>query len=182
MQNIQNIQTATLGSGCFWCSEAIFSRLKGVISVKPGYAGGNVENPSYEEVCEGETNHAEVVQITYNADEISFSELLEVFFKTHNPTTLNMQGADIGTQYRSVIFYHNAEQQQLAQQIIAELNSNKIWKDPIVTQVEAYSTFYDAEQYHHGYFDNPNNKNRYCQMVVLPKIEEFKKVFQDKIK
>ncbi len=172
---------AILGNGCFWCSEAIFRRLKGVKSVTPGYSGGITDNPTYEEVCEGTTNHAEVVKIEYNADEISFIDLLEVFFATHNPTTLNMQGADIGTQYRSVIFYNNNDQKEQAELVIKQLTEQKIWKDPIVTQLEPFSVFYEAEKYHHGYFDNPNNKNRYCQMVIVPKVEKFKAIFSEKI-
>lgn len=180
--NTKNYETATFGNGCFWCSEAIFSRLKGIISVHSGYSGGNTKNPSYEEVCEGNTNHAEVVEIIFDPQIISYTELLEVFFKTHNPTTLNQQGADKGTQYRSVIFYHSQEQKTTAEHIITELNKEKIWENPIVTQIEPFSVFYKAENYHQGYFDNPNNKNRYCQMVILPKLEKFKTIFSKKLK
>lgn len=173
---------ATLGSGCFWCSEAVFSRLKGVVSVISGYADGDIENPTYEEVCQGDTNHAEVIQIEFDENIISYTELLEVFFETHNPTTLNMQGADVGTQYRSIILYHNNEQKEIAEQIISKLDKQKIWKNNIVTQIKPFTVFYKAEKYHQSYYDNPNNKNRYCQMVILPKIEKFKEVFSHKLK
>ncbi len=180
-QNNSNIETVTLGSGCFWCSEAIFSRVEGVIKVLPGYSGGHVKNPTYKEVCVGNTGHAEVVQISYNKNLISFTELLEIFFKTHNPTTLNRQGGDVGTQYRSVIFYHSEEQHQLAEKIKRELEDQHIWDDPIVTSVEPFTNFFEAEDYHHQYYNNNPNQG-YCQFTITPKIEKFEKVFKEYLK
>jgi len=176
-----NLQKATLGGGCFWCTEAIFKELKGVIDVKPGYSGGHVKNPSYKEVCTGNTGHAEVVQVTYDPELISFSEILQVHFMTHDPTTLNRQGADIGTQYRSAVFYHTDDQKYTALNIIDRLNMEKIYDNPIVTEITHFEAFYEAEDYHHNYF--AQNKNQpYCQFVISPKIDKFKKIFREKLK
>jgi peptide-methionine (S)-S-oxide reductase len=172
---------ATFGGGCFWCTEAIFSKLNGIISTVSGYSGGEKENPTYNEVCAGTTGHAEVIHIEYNADIINYSELLEVFFKTHNPTTLNRQGLDHGTQYRSVIFYHDSEQKNTADNIIEELNNAGIWDSPIVTEVANFDKFYKAEDYHKNYFEN-NKKQPYCEITIMPKIEKFKNLFSDKLK
>jgi peptide-methionine (S)-S-oxide reductase len=172
------LEKATFGSGCFWCSEAIFSRITGVSEVLPGYAGGTTKNPSYEDVKTGTTGHAEVVQISYNPDQVSFLQLLEVFFKTHDPTTLNRQGADVGTQYRSVIFYHSDQQLVQAQTVKKQLGDAGIWDNPIVTEISPVDTFFVAEDYHHNYFErNPNQG--YCQFVILPKVKKFEKLFRD---
>ncbi|MCU0359690.1 MAG: peptide-methionine (S)-S-oxide reductase MsrA [Bacteroidia bacterium] len=173
--------TVTFGAGCFWCVEAIFQRLKGVESVKSGYSGGTIKNPSYKEVCNGTTGHAEVCQLVYNKAVISFEELLEVFWKTHDPTTLNRQGNDYGTQYRSAIFYHNEEQKILAEKYKAKLNDIKAYENPIVTEITAFSNFYPAEDYHQNYF-NANGSESYCRFVIQPKVEKFEKVFKDKVK
>ena len=179
--NDSKLETATFGSGCFWCTEAIFERIKGVTSVVSGYAGGKVDNPSYEEVCTGKTGHAEVIQIKFDSAVVSYDELLEIFWKTHDPTTLNRQGADVGTQYRSVIFYHNDEQKEKAESYKTELNKAKIWEDPIVTEISPLKNFYSAEKYHQDYYEqNPNQG--YCSFVITPKIEKFEKVFKDKLK
>ncbi|TDP00833.1 peptide-methionine (S)-S-oxide reductase MsrA [Flavobacterium sp. 245] len=176
-----NLETITVGGGCYWCVEAVYENLDGVKSVVSGFAGGNVPNPTYEEVCTGETGHAEVVQITYDKNVTDINEIFKVFFTVHDPTTLNRQGADVGTQYRSVIFYKNAEQKKAAESIIAELNKAKVYSNPIVTKVEPFKTFYKAEDYHQNYY--ANNKNQpYCKMVIQPKIEKFEKVFKDKLK
>ena len=176
-----NIQKATFGNGCFWCTEAIFQTLKGVISVASGYTGGHTVNPTYMEICNGDTGHAEVIDIEFDADVISFDELLLVFFKTHNPTTLNRQGNDVGTQYRSVVFYHNNEQKEKAEKYKAELNKSGAFNDPIVTEISPYSKFYAAENYHQDYY-NENGSQPYCNFVIRPKVEKFKKVFKDKLK
>lgn len=176
-----SLETITLGAGCFWCVEAVFDQLKGVESVQSGYSGGKVKNPSYKEVCSGLTGHAEVCQVTYNPSVISLTELLEVFFSTHNPTTLNRQGADVGTQYRSAIFYHNEEQKELSETIIAQLNKDKVFPDPIVTEVTAYTNFYPAEDYHNDYYEL-NGSQPYCRAVIKPKLDKFKKTFEDKLK
>lgn len=173
--------TATFGSGCFWCTEAIFERVNGVLDVVSGYSGGHVDNPTYEEVCNGTTGHAECTQITFNPDIISYDELLEIFWKTHDPTTLNRQGNDVGTQYRSVIFYHNEEQKQKAEYYKQKLGDEKIWKDPIVTEISPSTKFYKAEKYHQDYYEN-NPYQGYCAFVITPKIEKFEKVFKDKLK
>ena len=173
--------TASFASGCFWCTEAIFQELKGVISVESGYTGGHVKNPSYREVTNETTGHAEAVRIVYDKDVISYHELLEVFFMTHDPTTLNRQGADVGTQYRSAIFYYNYEQKQAAEKIILDLDKAGIWEDPIVTEVNPATAFYLAEDYHQDYFNN-NRTAAYCNFVIVPKLEKFRKVFKDKLK
>ena len=175
------LNLATFGSGCFWCSEAIFERVKGVTSVTSGYTGGSIPNPTYEAVCSGKTGHAEVIQITYDPKIISYDELLEIFWKTHDPTTLNRQGADVGTQYRSVIFYNDEDQKKKAENYKLELNKAGIWRDPIVTEISPLKKFYPAEKYHQDYYEqNPNQG--YCSFVITPKIEKFEKVFKDKLK
>lgn len=181
MNNIKQYDTATFGTGCFWCTEAIFDRLQGVTSVMPGYSGGTIPNPDYEMVCTGKSGYAEVVQIVYQPDVISFDELLEVFWQTHDPTTLNRQGADIGTQYRSVIFYHDANQKKLAEYYKEQLEKSKIWNDPIVTEISPFTKFYKAESYHIDYYEN-NPSNSYCNYVITPKVKKFEKIFSDKIK
>lgn len=174
-------KTATFGSGCFWCTEAVFQRLEGVDTVISGYSGGSVENPTYEQVCGGNTGHAEVIQVSYNPEVITYDELLEVFWKTHDPTTLNRQGNDVGTQYRSVVFYHDEEQKKLAQKYKKELNEAGIFDNPIVTEITEFDKFYPAEKYHQDYYDN--NKNQpYCTFVITPKLDKFEKVFKDKLK
>ena len=173
--------TATFGAGCFWCVEAFFQRLDGVSNVKSGYSGGFVKNPSYKEVCNGSTGHAEVIQMTYDKSKISFDELLEVFWKTHDPTTLNRQGNDIGTQYRSAVFYHNEEQRTLAEAYKKKLNEEKVYPNPIVTEITDFSNFYPAEDYHQNYY-NQNGSEGYCRYVIQPKLEKFEKVFKDKLK
>ncbi|HSM47878.1 MAG TPA: peptide-methionine (S)-S-oxide reductase MsrA [Draconibacterium sp.] len=177
----KELEKATLGGGCFWCTEAVYLELKGVVDVKPGYSGGHVKNPSYKEVCNETTGHAEVVQITFDPAIVSYTEILEVFFVTHDPTTLNRQGNDVGTQYRSAIFYHSETQKQTAQKVIELLTKDKVYNKPIVTEVTAFSVFYPAEDYHINYF--ARNKNQpYCQFVVAPKVEKFRKVFKEKMK
>lgn len=176
-----NTDTATFGNGCFWCSEAIFQRLDGVIKVVSGYSGGTVPNPSYEQVCTGTTGHAEVVNVIYDPSKISYDELLSVFWKTHDPTTLNRQGNDVGTQYRSVIFYHNVEQREKAEMYKAALDTSGAWSKPIVTAIEPLKNFYSAEDYHQNYFNN-NTRAMYCQYVIRPKLEKFEKVFKDQLK
>lgn len=172
-------EMTTLAGGCFWCLEAVYAELKGVEKVVSGYSGGSVPNPSYQAVCTGETGHAEVVQIEFDPEEISFKELLEVFFEIHDPTTLNRQGADVGTQYRSAICYHSEAQKEVAEQVIAEVAAN--WENPIVTEVTPFEIFYPAEPYHQNYFAiNPNQP--YCRAVVSPKVEKFKKKFEFKLK
>jgi len=176
-----NMETITLGGGCYWCVEAVYENLKGVKSVVSGFSGGKTLNPSYEDVCSGTTGHAEVVQITFDKNVTDLDEIFKVFFTVHDPTTLNRQGGDKGTQYRSVIFYKNEEQKQDAQSIIAELKKAKVYENPIVTTLEPFTKFYKAEDYHQNYY--ANNKNQpYCQMVIQPKIEKFEKVFKDKLK
>jgi peptide-methionine (S)-S-oxide reductase len=172
---------ATFGNGCFWCTEAIFQQLNGVTMVVSGYAGGKVKNPSYKEVCSGLTGHAEVIQITYDPTVISYDELLEVFWQTHDPTTLNRQGADVGTQYRSVVFYHTDEQKQLAESYKKKLNESGAFDNPIVTEISPLSEYYPAEDYHQNYY-NLNGSAPYCSYVIQPKLEKFKKVFKDKLK
>lgn len=176
-----NTDTATFGAGCFWCVEAQYKLLNGVISVESGFEGGHVKNPAYREVCEGTTGHAEVCRIVYDTTKISYTELLEAFWQAHDPTQLNRQGNDIGTQYRSVIFYHNDEQKQLAEKYKEELNKSGAWDKPIVTEISPASTFYKAENYHQDYY-NLNSEEPYCKFVIQPKVEKFKKVFESKIK
>jgi len=173
--------TATFGTGCFWCTEAIFEQLQGVLKVSSGYSGGHIDNPTYKAVCDGTTGHAEVVQVVYDPEKISYDELLEVFWQTHDPTTLNRQGNDVGTQYRSAIFYHNDEQKKKAEKYKAELNTSGAFNKPIVTEISPFSKFYVAENYHQDYFNN-NGSQPYCTYVIRPKLEKFQKVFKDKIK
>ena len=175
------LSTATFGNGCFWCTEAIFQQLKGVETVVPGYTGGEVKNPTYKAVCTGTTGHAEVIQITYDPQIISYRELLDVFFYTHDPTTLNRQGYDVGTQYRSAIFYNDEEQKEAAEKIIRELNAEKVYDDPIVTEVTPIDVFYLAEDYHKNYYNNNKNQG-YCRAVINPKLDKFMKKYGDKTK
>lgn len=179
--DFSKLDTATFGAGCFWCVEAVFQRLKGVERAISGYAGGSVVKPTYKQVCEGNTGHAEVCQIYYDPSIISFKELLEVFWKTHDPTTLNRQGNDVGTQYRSVVFYHNDEQKKLAEFYKKELDSSGIYNDPVVTEISPFTEFYLAEDYHQNYFDE-NGNQPYCSFVIRPKLEKFEKVFKEKLK
>jgi peptide-methionine (S)-S-oxide reductase len=179
---MSSTETATFGTGCFWCTEAIYKELNGVISVMPGYSGGHTVNPTYKEVCSGETGHAECTQIVYDPSKISYDELLEVFFKVHDPTTLNRQGNDVGTQYRSVIFYHTDEQKRLAEKYKTELDRSGAWDKPIVTQIVPIEKFYPAENYHHDYYEYNMDKNPYCSAVIRPKLEKFKKVFKEKLR
>jgi peptide-methionine (S)-S-oxide reductase len=172
---------AVFGEGCFWCTEAMFTRLKGVKKAVSGYSGGKIAYPTYREVCSGLTGHAEATEITYDPSEISFAELLEVFWSTHDPTTLNRQGADVGTQYRSVIFYTDEEQKKEAEEYKAKLEKEKIWDNPIVTQIVKFDKFYPAEDYHQEYYEH-NPEQSYCRLVITPKVEKFKKVFANKLK
>jgi peptide-methionine (S)-S-oxide reductase len=174
-------EVATLGGGCFWCLEAVYDQLNGVISVESGYAGGHVANPTYRQVCDGRTGHAEVVQITFDPSVVSFRELLEVFFTIHDPTTLNRQGADVGPQYRSAIFYHSPEQRQVAQEVIRELETAKLWPSRFVTEVTPFDRFYVAEDYHQEYFAR-NGGQPYCQVVIAPKVAKFRKAYLSKLK
>ena len=176
-----NKEIATLAGGCFWWLDGVFKDLRGVEKVESGYTGGHLKNPSYQAVCTGTTGHAEVVQLTFNPNEVSFKEILEVFFTIHDPTTLNRQGYDEGTQYRSAIFYHSPEQKEIAEQVIAELNAAKIWGNPIVTEVTPIGDFYVAEGYHQNYFEN-NPNQPYCRAVVEPKVAKFRKYFFEKLK
>jgi len=174
-------ETATLAGGCFWCLEAAFQDLKGVESVQSGYAGGRVANPSYEDVCTGTTGHAEVVQITFDPQVVTFEDLLHVFFTIHDPTTLNRQGADVGTQYRSAIFYHSPEQKATAERVIAELQAEKLWDEPVVTELKPLEAFYPAEEYHRDYYRrNPNQG--YCRAVIAPKVAKVRKLYFDRLK
>ncbi len=175
------MDTATFGAGCFWCVEAQFKLLDGVITVESGFEGGHVKNPSYKEVCNGTTGHAEVCKVMYDETKITYDELLAAFWQTHNPTQLNRQGNDVGTQYRSVIFYHNDTQKQLAEKYKNELNKSRAWDKPVVTEISPASKFYKAEDYHQDYFDL-NGEQPYCQYVIQPKVEKFKKVFEKKLK
>jgi len=174
-------EVATLAGGCFWCLEAVFKEVKGIEKVVSGYSGGTITNPSYNEVCTGSTGHAEAVQLTFDPDKISFRQILQIFFAVHNPTTLNRQGADAGTQYRSAIFYHSKEQKVTAEKVIQELNAGHIWKSPIVTEVKSFEAFYPAEDYHQEYF-NRNPAQPYCRMVIVPKLDKFSKQFPEKLK
>jgi len=173
--------TAIFGEGCFWCTEAFFQRLKGVISVTSGYGGGHVDNPTYEQVCDKTTGHVELAKIIYNPAEITYDELLEVFWKTHDPTTVDQQGADKGPQYRSVVFYMNDIQKQKAEHYKEELSKSGAWDKPVVTAIEPFKNFYPSENYHHDYYNNNPNQG-YCRYVIQPKVEKFEKVFKDKLK
>lgn len=181
MSETENTKLATFGGGCFWCIEAVFQRLDGVVSVKSGYSGGMVKDPTYEQICTGKTGHAEVCQVRFDPEQIAFDELLEVFFNTHDPTTKDRQGNDVGTQYRSVVFYHDDKQKQQTEQFIKKLNASGAFKDPIVTEVSPLGEFYSAEKYHQNYFNlNPNQG--YCRFVIQPKVEKLKKNFKEKLK
>jgi peptide-methionine (S)-S-oxide reductase len=177
----QNADTATLGGGCFWCLEAVYDQVQGVTDVVSGYSGGTVPQPSYQQVCTGLTGHAEVVQVSFDSQQISFKEILHIFFSIHDPTTLNRQGADVGPQYRSAIFYHNEEQKAIAEAVIAELEAGHIWDDPIVTQVVPFEAFYPAEDYHQEYYQK-NPWQGYCQVVISPKVAKFRKRFAERLK
>jgi peptide-methionine (S)-S-oxide reductase len=179
--NPGNNDTATFGAGCFWCVEAVFKELKGVISVSPGYAGGSVKNPSYREVCTGRTGHAEVCQIVFDPALIKFDDLLEVYWQTHDPTTLNKQGADVGTQYRSVIFYHNQKQKETAEFYKKKLNDSGAFNSPVVTEIVPFAAYYPAEDYHKDYYSK-NQDQPYCTFVILPKLEKLHKAFKSKLK
>ena len=181
MSKEQSKESATLAGGCFWCLEAVYKELRGVERVVSGYAGGHVERPTYREVCDGTTGHAEVVQITFDPALVSYKELLEVFFTIHDPTTLNRQGADVGTQYRSAVFYHSPEQRETAEQVIAEMEAARVWDSPIVTEVSPLAEFYPAEDYHQDYFEK-NPSQPYCRAVVAPKVSKFRKLFLDRLK
>ncbi len=182
-ENLMNTSTdtATFGAGCFWCVEAVFQQLRGVKTVVSGYSGGHTINPTYRDVCNGNTGHAEVCQITYDPNVISFVELLQAFFQSHDPTTPNRQGADVGTQYRSAIFYHSEEQKKIAEEIKRELNASGAWSKSICTEISSFTKFYPAEDYHQNYY-NENGNAPYCAMVIRPKLDKFKKVFHDKLK
>jgi peptide-methionine (S)-S-oxide reductase len=180
-KNMKDLEVATLGSGCFWCTEAFFLRLKGVESVVSGYSGGQIKNPTYREVCSGLTGHAEVIQVKFDPSMISYEEILEVFWNTHDPTTLNKQGADEGTQYRSVVFYHNDSQKKIAEEYKAQLNQSEVYNNPVVTEISPFKEFYPAEEYHQNYYMlNPNQG--YCQYVIRPKVEKFNKEYASKLK
>ena len=171
-----HFEVATLAGGCFWCLEAVYTLLKGVVKSVSGYSGGAITNPSYREVCSGTTGHAEVVQVTFDPQQISYKELLEIFFTIHDPTTLNRQGNDIGTQYRSAIFYHNPEQKAIAEQVIKEIEAARIWDRPIVTEMVRFTAFYPAEEYHQDYF-NRNPGQPYCQVIIAPKVAKFRQKY-----
>lgn len=177
----QKLELATFGSGCFWCTEAIFQQIRGVEKVMPGYSGGKRENPTYEQVSSGATGHAEVTQLSYDPSVVSFDELLEIFWKSHDPTTLNRQGADVGTQYRSVIFYHNQKQKEIAEQYKKKLNEAGAFDNPVVTEITEFKAFYPAENYHVNYYNN-NKRAPYCTFVIQPKLDKLKKVFSHKLK
>ncbi|MCC9607144.1 peptide-methionine (S)-S-oxide reductase MsrA [Blastopirellula sp. JC732] len=172
---------ATFGGGCFWCTEAIFARLNGVTHVEPGYSGGTTDNPTYEAVCRGTTGHAEVIRIEYNPEVVDFASLLEIFFQTHDPTTLNRQGADVGTQYRSVIFYHDAAQQEAAESFVKQLDSSGAFADPIITEISPLINYFPAEDYHRNYFSAHPNQS-YCAAVIAPKVDKFRRKFAAKLK
>lgn len=182
MERMDKVDTATFGTGCFWCTEAVFEQLEGVVKVTSGYMGGTVKNPTYKQVCTGETGHAECVQVVYEPSKISYDELLKVFFEVHDPTSLNRQGADVGTQYRSAIFYHSPEQKEKAEYYKVELNKSGAYDKPIVTEITPASAFYVAEDYHQEYYQNNKNTNPYCSIVIRPKLEKFQKVFAGKLK
>ena len=174
-------EVATLGGGCFWCLEAVYEGLRGVEKVESGYSGGPVPNPTYRQVCTGATGHAEVVQVTFDPEAVSFREILEIFFTIHDPTTLNRQGADVGPQYRSAVFYHDEEQRRVAGEVISELEAKGVWDDPIVTEVTPFEAFYVAEDYHQNYYRN-NAYQPYCQVVIAPKVAKFRKQYLEKLK
>ena len=180
-QDDSRTQVVTLGGGCFWCTEAVFNNIDGVLKVEPGYSGGRLEDAKYDRVTTGKTEHAEVVQVKFDPDVITFREILDIFFATHDPTTLNRQGADVGPQYRSVLFYHDDEQKKIADEIIRQLNIEGIWNDPVVTKLEPYTSFYRAEEYHMKYYER-NRKQPYCRLVINPKIVKLKERFNDKMK
>jgi peptide-methionine (S)-S-oxide reductase len=175
------LEVATFAAGCFWCTEAVFDQLKGVVKVDSGYSGGNVPDPSYEQVCTGDTGHAESIEITFDPSIISFKDLLHIFFTTHDPTTYNRQGADVGTQYRSAVFYHNSEQEKVARQVIQEFNDQRVWKKPIVTEVVPYAEFYKAEDYHQEYYAK-NSRQPYCRVVIEPKIAKLREHYRELLK
>jgi peptide-methionine (S)-S-oxide reductase len=176
-----NYEKATLGGGCFWCVEAIYQDVQGIVKVESGYAGGHVPNPTYRAVCNGTTGHAEVIQLTYDPNQISFEDILYIFWRTHDPTTLNRQGADVGTQYRSIILYHNEEQKAIAERSLAETHASNLYPSPIVTEIAPLDVFYMGEDYHQDYYkSNPNQP--YCMAVIDPKVRKFRKSFQDKLK
>ena len=176
-----SVDTATFGTGCFWCTEAVFQQVEGVIKVTSGYSGGYVENPSYRDVCTGTTGHAECLNIVYDPSKVSFDELLEMFWQVHDPTTLNRQGNDVGTQYRSAVFYHNEKQKTTTEKYMMELDKSGAWSNPIVTKLEPFTKFYPAEDYHQNYYNN-NKGEGYCQFVIRPKLDKFEKVFKSKLK
>src|SRR6266700_3404265 len=175
------IEVATLAGGCFWCTEAVFDQLKGVMKVESGYSGGNVANPSYEDVCTGDTGHAESIQVTFDPSVVTYADLLRIFFTTHDPTTLNGQGADVGTQYRSAVFYRNPEQERVARQVIQEFEQSKVWKRPIVTEVAPFKDFYKAEDYHQEYYTK-NSRQPYCRVVIEPKIAKLREHYRERLK
>ncbi|MDQ1280991.1 MAG: peptide-methionine (S)-S-oxide reductase [Thermoproteota archaeon] len=177
----KQIELATLGGGCFWCTEAVFSLLKGVEKVEPGYSGGEIENPTYEQVSTGTTGHAEVIQISFNPEEISYKEILEIFFSTHDPTTLNRQGDEVGIKYRSIIFFYNEQQKEIAEKMIKEITEAKVWNRPIMTKVEPFKTFYGAEEYHKNYFKR-HPESAYCRIVIAPKIDKPQKNYLSRLK
>jgi peptide-methionine (S)-S-oxide reductase len=179
--NGSTTEVATLGGGCFWCLEAVYQELRGVEKVESGYSGGDVPNPTYRQVCSETTGHAEVVQVTFDPDEVSYKDILEVYFTIHDPTTLNRQGADVGTQYRSVIFYHDEDQKRAAEEVISELEAKGIWNNPIVTEVAPFDEFYVAEDYHQNYFRN-NGFQPYCQVIIAPKVAKFRKEHLERLK
>ena len=182
MKEKENLESITLGAGCFWCVEAVYQELQGVVQVESGYMGGSIKNPTYKEVCTGNTGHAEVVRVTYNPAIIGLKQILEVFFQVHDPTTLNRQGNDVGTQYRSVIFYDSNEQKELALEVKRALTIARIWPDPIVTEISPSSVFYLAENYHQDYYSLNSDKNPYCSFVITPKMEKFRKTFKELLK
>jgi len=175
------MEVATFASGCFWCTEAVFQRIKGVEKIVSGYAGGRAMNPTYKQVCGGDTGHAEAIQVHYDPAKISYEELLEIFWKTHDPTTIDRQGNDVGSQYRSAIFYHNEEQKKLAEEYKKKLDEAAVWDDPIVTEIAPFTNFYPAEDYHQNYY-NQNPNQGYCSFVIRPKVEKLQKVFREKLK
>ncbi len=178
---MSNYEVATLGGGCFWCTEAVFNNIKGVVSVESGYSGGAVANPSYEQVCTGRTGHAETIQVTFDPAVISFEDILRIFFTVHDPTTLNRQGNDVGTQYRSVIFYHDDGQKKAAEDIMKEIGEQGLWDNQLVTELSPFTAFYKAEDYHQEYFANNPNQG-YCRIVIAPKVAKFRKHFSDRLK